>query len=76
MPELFADVTEDGELVIDWGKAFDLATDFDAGHRDDEAAWAKILTLIQREAFDQGFRKGYESDREIGAAMMLPAGHA
>jgi hypothetical protein len=70
MEELWADITEDGELMIDWDEAIEKALLFDGGDREYDAALGKILVQVQREAFEQGFRQGLESK---GPLMQMTA---
>jgi len=70
MIEPIADITDDGELLIDWKWVTLMSLDFDAGHRDDNAALGKILTLIRRNSFEEGFLKGCATDRVEATAWL------
>ena len=76
MEEPFADVSDDGELIIDWDTAILLSMDFDAGYRDDETAWGKILISVQRMAFERGYAAGCESKHPREALLALTMGNA
>lgn len=76
MRDNWLDVTEDGHPSIEWERAADNAIAFDGGARDYDACLGKLITAVQREAFDAGYRKGLEADKKIGNAMLSPAGHA
>jgi hypothetical protein len=70
MNEVWADITEDGELVIDWEEVSKMASLFDSGDRDYDTALGKILLQVQREAFEMGFREGVQSK---GPLMQMTA---
>ena len=76
MLESWIDISDDGFPVIDWYEAVEHAMAFDGGARDYDSALGKLVTAIQQEAFDAGYRKGLEADKELGAALLAPAGHA
>ncbi len=61
MQEMWADITEDGEPLIDWDEAVQKAQLFDGGDREYDAALGKILVQVQREAYERGFRDGLAS---------------
>lgn len=65
MNEMWADITDDGEPMIDWDEAVQKALLFDGGDREYDAALGKILVQVQREAFEMGFRQGVESKGPI-----------
>jgi hypothetical protein len=60
MIEEWANISDDGELLVDWETVNEEALAFDAGYRNPEAAIGKIMVLIQREAFEQGYRRAVE----------------
>ena len=76
MRDKWVDISEDGEPVIDWDQALNLSLAFDGGGRDANACMAKVLLEVQRTAFDEGFRKGLDTEKGLGEAMLGPAGHA
>jgi hypothetical protein len=65
MNEMWADITDDGEPMIDWDEAVQKALLFDGGDREYDAALGKILVQVQREAFEIGFREGVASKGPI-----------
>ena len=76
MEEPFADVSEDGELIIDWDAAILLSMDFDAGHRDDETSWGKILISVQRMSFERGYAAGCAAKYPRDSLLALTMGNA
>ena len=76
MEEPFADVSEDGELLIDWDAVILLSMDFDAGHRDNETSWGKILISVQRMAFERGYAAGCLSKHPRDGLLAFTMGNA
>lgn len=76
MLESWIDASEDGFSMIDWDEAVEYGMAFDGGARDYHSSLGKLVTPIQREAFEAGYRKGLEADKELGATLLAPAGHA
>lgn len=76
MQELWADVTEDGELVIDWERAIENAMAFDQGERDYEAALGKLLIAVQRMSFERGYDAGCCSNDPRSRLLSLTMGNA
>lgn len=76
MNDRWVNISEVGEPIIDWDRALNLSLAFDGGGRDANACLAKMLLVVQRSAFDEGFRKGLDTDKSLGEAMLGPAGHA
>ena len=62
--------------MIDWDAALLLSMDFDAGDRDEDAAWGKILTSVQRMAFERGYAAGCESKHPSAKLLSLTMGNA
>jgi hypothetical protein len=73
---VWADVDEDGKLLIDWEEVIENARAFDHGDRDYEAALAKMIIQIQRMAFEKGFELGVNAKPETARLMIFPAGNA
>ena len=71
-------ISEDSELLIDWERALEEAESFDAGAVDVDAAVGKILILVQREAFESGYRKAIEETgrKRPDPLITFTAGHA
>jgi hypothetical protein len=54
----WADVTDGGDLVLDWDEVIAYSRKFDRGYRNYNAALAKMISIIQREAWERGYREG------------------
>lgn len=76
MEENFASVASNGDVEIDWELAVLLSMDFDEGDRDDDAMWGKILTAVQRMAFERGYAAGCESTHPRESLLALTMGNA
>jgi hypothetical protein len=57
----WADVTDNGDLVLDWNEVIAYSGKFDRGYRTNNAALAKMISIIQREAWERGFHDGVVS---------------
>jgi hypothetical protein len=76
MDKTWADVDDNGQLIIDWEEAIENARNFDRGDRDYEAALGKLIVQVQRMAFERGFELGVNAKPETAKLMIFPAGNA
>ena len=67
--QTWADVTNDGELVLDWDEVASYSRKFDRGYRTYDAALAKMISIIQQDAYERGFQEGLQ--RQASAALWL-----
>lgn len=72
----WADVDEDGKLLIDWEEVLENARAFDKGDRDYDAALAKMIIQIQRMSFEKGYELGINAKPETAQLIIFPAGNA
>ena len=76
MEKTWADVDDDGQLIIDWEEAIENARNFDRGERGYEAALGKLIVQVQRMAFERGFELGVNAKPETAKLLIFPAGNA
>lgn len=69
-------VLDDGQPQIDWEQAVRNAMAFDQGERDINASMGKIITSVQRMAFEQGFEAGVNSKHPQGYLLSTTMGNA
>lgn len=70
------DVSEDGRPLIDWEQAIDNAMAFDAGDRGQDASLGKLITMVQRMAFERGFEAGINTKSSQEHLLLLTMGNA
>lgn len=76
MTESWIDVSEDGRPIIDWEQAIENAMAFDAGARDQDASLGKLITAVQRMAFERGFEAGINTKSPQEHLLLLTLGNA
>ncbi len=54
----WAKLTDGGELVLDWEEVIDYSREFDRGYRNYNSTLAKMISIIQREAWERGYHDG------------------
>ena len=67
--EAWADISSEGELLIDWEEAITNADAFDSGSREYDAGFGKLIVMLQRTSFEKGFKKGISS--KDGTSILL-----
>ena len=56
--QCWADITDEGELILDWNDVQFFSQKFDRGYRNYESALGKMISIIQREAWERGYHDG------------------
>jgi len=74
--QTWADVTNDGELVLDWDEVASYSRKFDRGYRTYDAALAKMISIIQKASYERGFREGLRSQNLGEQWLAQVAGNA
>ena len=74
--EQWADVSNEGELLIDWEEAIANAEAFDSGARDYDAGFGKLIIMVQRMSFERGFKEGIDSKENTSKLLSLTCGNA
>jgi hypothetical protein len=74
--EQWADVSNEGELLIDWEEAIANAEAFDSGARDYDAGFGKLIIMVQRMSFERGFKEGIDSKDNTSNLLSLTCGNA
>jgi hypothetical protein len=72
----WADVSDKGELIIDWDAVFELSLEYDDGMRDFDASLAKLISLVQRFSFERGFEEGIRANKPIEALLTMTMGNS
>ena len=67
--QAWADITDDGELILDWDNVVFYSNKFDRGFRTYDSALAKMISMIQRKAYEHGFQEGLQ--RQEWSALWL-----
>ena len=56
--QCWADITDDGELILDWKDVQFFSQKFDRGYRNYESNLGKMISIIQRDAWERGYHDG------------------
>jgi hypothetical protein len=72
----WADVDEDGELIIDWNEVFFNSNEYDIGDRSYDSCMGKLISSIQRDAFERGFAAGVEAKHPQAKILAYTGGNA
>jgi len=72
----WADITEEGELMIQWEEIAFKAYEFDRGERDYDSALGKLISLIERRAFEEGYKQGMDARGSQSALLAFTGGTA
>lgn len=72
----WADVTNEGELLIQWDEVAFYAYEFDIGKRDYNSALGKFISLVERKAFEEGYKQGIEAKSSKAALLAFTGGTA
>lgn len=72
----WADIDEDGELIIDWNEVFQNSLEFDSGDRTFDSCLGKLISSIQRESFERGFAAGVEAKHPQAKILAYTGGNA
>jgi len=67
---------EGDSIVIDWSQVFDNAMNYDAGDKCFDARLAKLITLVQRYAYEKGFEEGLNHDVATSKLLAKTGGNA
>jgi hypothetical protein len=70
----WADITDDGELILDWRDVQFFSQKFDRGYRNYESALGKMISIIQREAWERGYHEGVIA-QDNAKLLFLTGGH-
>lgn len=57
----WAHMSFNGDLIIDWEEVRMNSNMFDRGHRNHDAEMGKLLSIVQRECYERGFKDGIRS---------------
>ncbi len=72
----WADITDDGELILDWNDVVFYSNKFDRGFRNYESALGKMISIIQRRAYEHGFQEGLQRQEWSALWMAQAEGNA
>jgi len=72
----WANIDDNGDLVIDWSVVADYAREYELGLKDFDSTLALLLTRVQRVAFEQGFEAGCRSKTPVESLLVLTLGNA
>ncbi len=72
----WADITDEGELILDWNDAVFYSNKFDRGFRNYESALGKMISIIQRRAYEHGFQEGLQRQEWSALWMAQAEGNA
>lgn len=72
----WAEVNEKGDLVIDWNEVFDNSQDYDHGLKTYGTSLAKIIALVQKDAFEKGYLAGMDAKHPEQRLLAYTGGHA
>lgn len=72
----WAEVNEKGDLVIDWNEVFDNSQDYDHGLKTYGTSLAKIIALVQKDAFEKGFLAGMDAKHPEQRLLAYTGGHS
>jgi hypothetical protein len=76
MRDSWADIAEDGHPMIDWEQAVEYAIAFDSGSRGYDEALGKLITTVQRIAFERGFEAGMRAKHPEELLLTMTMGNA
>ena len=68
--------TRDGSLFIDWDEIFFNANQYDFGDKSFDSQLGKIISLVQKEAFEKGFSAGLEQTSPLSKLLVQTGGRA
>lgn len=68
--------TKDGSLFIDWDEIFFNANQYDFGDTSFDSQLGKIISLVQKEAFEKGFSAGLEQKSPLSKLLVQTGGRA
>ncbi len=74
--QAWADITDDGELILDWNDVVFYSQKFDRGFRNYESALGKMISIIQRRAYEHGFQEGLQRQEWSALWMAQAEGNA
>ena len=74
--QAWADITDDGELILDWNDVVFYSHKFDRGFRNYESALGKMISIIQRRAYEHGFQEGLKRQEWSALWMAQAEGNA
>lgn len=67
----------DGEIIqIDWSEVFDNASNYDAGDTSFDAQLGKLISMVQRRAFERGYLSGCQSKHPQDVLLSYTGGNA
>lgn len=72
----WAEVNDNGDLVIDWQQVFDNSQDYDHGLKTYGTSLAKIIALVQKDSFEKGFLAGMDAKHPEQRLLAYTGGHA
>lgn len=72
----WAEVNDNGDLVIDWQQVFDNSQDYDHGLKTYGTSLAKIIALVQKDSFEKGFLAGIDAKHPEQRLLAYTGGHA
>ena len=72
----WADITDEGELILDWNDVVFYSNKFDRGFRNYESALGKMISIIQRRAYEHGFQEGLKRQEWSALWMAQAEGNA
>ena len=70
----WARLTDDGSLILDWQDVTYYSQKFDRGYRNYESALGKMISIIQREAWERGYHEGVIA-QDSEKLLFLTGGH-
>ena len=74
--QAWADITDDGELILDWNDVVFYSHKFDRGFRNYESALGKMISIIQHRAYERGFQEGLKRQEWSALWMAQAEGNA
>lgn len=72
----WAEINEKGDLVIDWNEVFDNSQDYDQGLKTYGTSLAKIIALVQKDAFEKGYLAGMDAKHPEQRLLAYTGGHS
>lgn len=72
----WADIDENGDLIIDWNEVFDNSNEFDCGDRTFDSCLGKLISAIQKDAFERGFAAGVDAKHPQAKLLAYTGGNA